>query len=509
VKENSIKVVDTFALASKDLWPYIKEILSFDSEFWIQGQFRKHRKATKKSFLLKDGYFLAGFIPRVLDGLKGRDIEPDVENRKDAPTPREPFIEGITFHPEQKAAIEAVTKQKRGIIHHPTASGKTVVSAGILSCFPGKRRLVLVHTKTLLHQTASELEGFGFNDICKIGDGAKDLDGEVVVAMIQTFSNIHEDVWMDYFDVVLVDETHHAGSKSYERVLSYSLAPVKVGLTATLPDEEKQKERALTIEGVLGPVINKVSISEAVEKGMIARPIIVLKSVHTDAKIQRTIKYQDVYNAGIVENKTRNRIIVRETILALRNDETVLIMIKSIRHGILLSELLIGQDIEHEVLSAGPPTEINAAIKEMKNPLKELHAKKMTTGSEAKRERIEAEITRRNREIENSEEVKIARRFLEGSKRRESIKKDLEDGIIKVVICSDIWREGANIKSLGNVINACGGKSEIGTLQAVGRGLRISEGKTTVKIIDFLDPYRYLAEHTVERIKIYKREGWL
>jgi len=54
-----------------------------------------------------------------------------------------------------------------------------------------------------------------------------------------------------------------------------------------------------------------------------------------------------------------------------------------------------------------------------------------------------------------------------------------------------------------------GGKEEKGVIQSIGRGLRITENKTTVKLVDMLDPYPYLAEHAIERIQVYINQGWI
>jgi len=78
-----------------------------------------------------------------------------------------------------------------------------------------------------------------------------------------------------------------------------------------------------------------------------------------------------------------------------------------------------------------------------------------------------------------------------------------------VVICTVVWKEGIDIPSLDCVINAAGGKSEIATLQAIGRGLTKIEGKDETEIIDFLDPYKFLAQHAIMRLQIYVKMGWL
>jgi superfamily II DNA or RNA helicase len=87
------------------------------------------------------------------------------------------------------------------------------------------------------------------------------------------------------------------------------------------------------------------------------------------------------------------------------------------------------------------------------------------------------------------------------------VKEALQAKEIKCVIATTVWREGINIPSLGCIINACGGKSEIVTLQAIGRGLRTSEGKDRILVVDFLDPYKYLAQHAIMRIQTYVETG--
>jgi superfamily II DNA or RNA helicase len=92
---------------------------------------------------------------------------------------------------------------------------------------------------------------------------------------------------------------------------------------------------------------------------------------------------------------------------------------------------------------------------------------------------------------------------------RAEVKKALSEKDEKIVICTSVWREGVDLPSLDNVFLASPHKSSKMVLQGIGRGLRKSEGKDTVTIWDFLDPYRYLAEHCVARIQMYVERGWM
>ena len=92
---------------------------------------------------------------------------------------------------------------------------------------------------------------------------------------------------------------------------------------------------------------------------------------------------------------------------------------------------------------------------------------------------------------------------------RNDVKKLLNDKHEKIVICTSVWYEGINIPTLNVIVNGCGGKSEIKTIQVIGRGLRKAEGKDEVEIIDFLDPYKHLSNHSILRMRTYVENGWL
>jgi superfamily II DNA or RNA helicase len=76
-----------------------------------------------------------------------------------------------------------------------------------------------------------------------------------------------------------------------------------------------------------------------------------------------------------------------------------------------------------------------------------------------------------------------------------------------VLIGTKILQTGVNIEEITHFINAREMKSEIATLQALGRALRRHESKSVVYIYDFLDKEKYLIEHSSNRKRHYEREG--
>lgn len=73
-----------------------------------------------------------------------------------------------------------------------------------------------------------------------------------------------------------------------------------------------------------------------------------------------------------------------------------------------------------------------------------------------------------------------------------------------VLIGTKIMQTGIDIPEITHLVNARGLKSEIATLQALGRALRIHESKTKVYIYDFNDKVPYLKEHANARRRAYK-----
>lgn len=87
--------------------------------------------------------------------------------------------------------------------------------------------------------------------------------------------------------------------------------------------------------------------------------------------------------------------------------------------------------------------------------------------------------------------------------RKETIK-NFKKSNRSVLIGTKIMQTGVNIPEITHLINARGLKSEIATIQALGRALRIHESKKQVEIYDFNDKVPYLKEHSLARRRAYK-----
>ena len=425
---------------------FLKPHMYITKEFWRRGLYGRMIKKTYPYFLVdKEGYFLTGFIPRVKKICDDSNIEITWSGQVPILNERAPSLTGIEFRPDQVSLISSAIEKKRGVLKAPTGSGKTILALGIVSSFPDIKILYLAHTISICGQVAKEFEKYGYN-VGRIYGGKTETYSQITVATRQSLIKlpISEYNWK----LVILDEVHHLSSfkGQYADIFMKVNAPIKIGMTATLPTSEEAK---MSVEGFIGPVIGNLSIQEAGELEILAKPKIQL--VKVPGRTTDLRKYADIYQSEIVENRNRNRLILEIVKEKIDIGHTVLILVTKILHGKLLQE--------------------------MAEEIFEIDVEYLCGASEAEE--------------------------------RELVKEALIKKQKKCVIATAIWREGVDLPSLNCVINACGGKSEIMTLQILGRGLRKTDDKSEVVIVDFLDTARYLAEHTITRLGIYVENGWL
>lgn len=440
----------------------LNKCLSYEEFTWTRpkNKKKKKRRIEYMVYLIQPTFdhkwiFPTGLLPRAVKFMEDLGIPYQLSGTLGTVEFDKAGIKGITFRPDQKRMIKAALTFGRGVLQAPPGSGKTICLLGILSAFKQEQILFLCHTLTLVSQFRENLVKWGFKDIGVIS-GEEKTFGRIQLATIQSFSRIDPRTYVNKYDVIFVDEAHHISSYKgqYAKVLQRSLAPVRLGVTATMPYKEEAK---FALEGIIGPKLAELTIKEGNELGIIAKPIIkILDPPYIDGiehveGSKDNLKYPEVYHAGIVDNLARNAMIVVTAKNLTEDNKSVLINVNRIEHGRILEEMGLNYGIN----------------------CKFIHGK-------------------------SNDEL------------RTEIKDALESKKIKCVIASTIFKEGVNIPSLDACVNAAGGKSEIATLQALGRGLRATKTKKVVLIIDFKDTSNvYLRRHFRARLKVYQKNGWV
>jgi superfamily II DNA or RNA helicase len=148
-------------------------------------------------------------------------------------------------------AIREIGTERSTLVVMPTGSGKTKVMTEIARRRAGDKILVLAHRDELLQQAR---ERFAHDCDERVGlDKADDFaaDERIVVGSIQTVSMPArlERFSKQRFDMIMVDEAHHACAATYRRVLDYFPDAKIIGVTAT-PDRADEKAMGQVFDSV-------------------------------------------------------------------------------------------------------------------------------------------------------------------------------------------------------------------------------------------------------------------
>lgn len=442
--------------------------LCYNREVWVKKKFGKKKVVQTVRMIeahQQDVHcFPTGLIDRALRILDHRNIEYEYEDKTRGVEFDDPYLKGITFMRHQREAIENAVDIGRGVIHHATGTGKSITMAGLLSCFTQENILVLVHSTDLVKQLFDDFTIFFGKDVgIWMGGKANKKWGRIVIATDKSFVKI-KDEYEEHFDVVCVDECHHANDVDslYGKILTTIKSPLKYGFTATLPEDEGKK---MAVEALLGSVIHSYSIQDANKDGVLAKPVIdflkiprmPINQLMDEDELwvdpeKRPSKYRIVYWNGVVKNVVRNMMILKEAEREVQEGYSVLITFVNREHG-------------HELMDMAKNFNLNP---------------KLVYG-------------KTDRDV------------------RDKIKKAFIEKDIMCVIASVVWNEGINVKSLDTCIFAGGGKGEVAVLQKIGRGLRKMKNKKMVRIVDCDDSsiHTMLENQYNRRKEIYIDQGWL
>ncbi len=149
-------------------------------------------------------------------------------------------------YPHQRRMLEALTNERdrhdrhRNLVVAATGTGKTVVAAldyaQLLERHGGELSLLFVaHREEILRQSLATYRAVLHDgSFGQLHGGGRIAGGKHVFAMVQSMGEGRlEQIPPDTFDVVVVDEFHHAAAASYDRLLTHLQPRELLGLTAT------------------------------------------------------------------------------------------------------------------------------------------------------------------------------------------------------------------------------------------------------------------------------------
>ena len=162
----------------------------------------------------------------------------------------------LTLRPYQRAALLSwELSGRRGTIVLPTGSGKTQVALAALASL-GVRALCLVPTRALLEQWVTALGAVYCGKIGCLGDGRREL-APITVSTFESAYRLMPRIGAQ-FELLVVDEAHHFGTGIRDEALEMSIAPQRLGLTATPPSEPALSRLA----ELIGPVVYQLGIAD-------------------------------------------------------------------------------------------------------------------------------------------------------------------------------------------------------------------------------------------------------
>ena len=280
---------------------------------------------------------------------------------------------------------------------------------------------------------------------CGIEHGVAFGDGvDIKPLTLVTIQSIDKviDTHLKTSEFIMFDEIHEfAKGKVAKKVLSsFPNASYRIGLSATPP---KDRHSQLTLTSFLGKQIEYVTAKDLVDDGYLTVPSIQLIELPDIEDIETKGKtYQEIYDEFIVDYDYRNELITNLVTKIGDSNAKILILTKNLAHAKYFKDNIPG-----------------------------------------------------SYQLEGKDSLED---------RDKTLQKFLEKEGPSVIIGTIIFQTGIDIPELTHLINARGLKSEIATVQALGRTLRKHKNKTQVYIYDFIDKAPYLGKHSKLRVDAYK-----
>lgn len=349
--------------------------------------------------------------------------------------------------PHQKQILDKlhVEREDRGnnknLIVAATGTGKTVISAFDYQAFarthPGARILFTAHREEILRQSLntyrSVLQDANFGALW-VGENRPQeaSDYEHLFVSISMFNSRFDEFFAaldsDFYDYIVVDEAHHSQADSYRKLFCHFSPQLLIGLTAT---PERMDGRNL-LPDFGGRISAEIRLPQALQAGLLTPFQYLCVSDDTDLRddnLWSGQKYNIERLSDKLSTRSRARLIVDALHKYLADEYTcrALCFCVNKRHADFMADQLRLYGFNAESLTSDTP-----------------------------------------------------------SAEREQLAKNLRDGSLHYLCVVDIFNEGVDIPEVDTVLFLRPTESLTIFLQQLGRGLRLSAGKTELTVLDFV-----------------------
>ncbi|MCH4825376.1 DEAD/DEAH box helicase family protein [Planococcus halocryophilus] len=339
----------------------------------------------------------------------------------------------ISPRPAQKEALEALDnvlaeEYTRAMVVLATGLGKTYLAAFFAAKF--KRVLFVAHREEILTQAEQSFKHVHPNRTSSFYNASeKDTAADFIFASIYTLSSqYHLDRFEKAaFDLIVVDEFHHAAAPTYERLLNHFEPKFLLGITAT-PDRMDNKDVYALCDG---NVAISIHFLDAIERNWLAP--FHYYGVHDDTD------YSAIpWRGNRYDEQELLQLQLRESFAEKIFDEwsrykqtRTIVFCSSVKQALYMNNFFESKGVRSIALHG------------------ESHPQE-----------------------------------------RKTARTKLDTGDIELIFTVDLFNEGVDIPKVDTLVFIRPTESLAVYTQQIGRGLRIADGKTHCVIIDFIGNYR-------------------
>ncbi|XKE94428.1 DEAD/DEAH box helicase family protein [Metaplanococcus flavidus] len=347
--------------------------------------------------------------------------------------PSEIYTKEISPRPAQQEALEALEnamdeEYSRAMVVLATGLGKTYLVAFFAEKF--KRVLFVAHREEILFQAKQSFQHVHPDRTSAFYNASeKQTDADFIFASIYTLgSQYHLDRFeADAFDLIVVDEFHHAAAPTYERLLKHFEPKFLLGITAT-PDRMDNKDVYALCDG---NVAISIHFLDAIERNWLSP--FQYYGVYDDTDYSAIRWLGTRYDEEELMQVQLQEDFAGKILAAWqRHKQTrTIVFCSSVRQAIYMSEFYRKNGVRAIALHGGSPPD-----------------------------------------------------------QRKAARAQLDTGELEVIFTVDLFNEGVDIPKVDTLLFIRPTESLTVYTQQIGRGLRIADGKSHCVIIDFIGNYR-------------------
>ncbi|MCR5769702.1 MAG: DUF3427 domain-containing protein [Butyrivibrio sp.] len=358
------------------------------------------------------------------------------------------YIVDVNPYPYQQEILDRLDAERiirgrnKNLIVAATGTGKTLIAAFDYRRYcknnPGEpnKLLFVVHREEILRQSRevfrAVLKDPNFGEMYVGGEKPSNLDHLFVSIQTVASQKLYELLPADYYDFIVVDEFHHAAAPTYQGLLSSFTPKILLGLTAT-PERMDGKN---IFDYFDGKIAAEIRLPEAIERKLLCPFQYFGVSDDTDLSDVRWVR------GGYDKAQLSNLYSMNRTIAERRANHIINSIGKYVTDINSVHGLGFCVSIEHAQFMSDYFNE------------KGIPSIALTSSS--------------------SEDE------------RKSAKSKLLSGEIKFIFVVDLYNEGIDIPEVETVLFLRPTESLTIFLQQLGRGLRLSDGKECLTVLDFI-----------------------